>query len=31
VEFDPPEEDDPGGAEAGWIGVAFLQRIEEDD
>jgi hypothetical protein len=30
VEFDPPEEDDPGGAEADWIGVAYLQRIEED-
>lgn len=30
VEFDPPEEDDPGGAEADWIGVAFLQRIEEE-
>ena len=31
VEFDPPEEDDPGGAEADWIDVAFLQRIEGDD
>jgi len=30
VEFDPPEEDDPGGAEADWIRVAFLQRIEEE-
>jgi hypothetical protein len=31
VEFDPPEDDDPGGAEADWIGVAYLQRIQEDD
>ena len=31
VEFDPPEEDDPGGAEADWISVALLQRIQEDD
>jgi hypothetical protein len=31
VEFDPPEEDDPGGAEADWIDVVLLQRIEEDD
>ena len=30
VEFDPPEDDDPGGAEADWISVALLQRIEED-
>jgi hypothetical protein len=29
VEFDPPEDDDPGGAEADWIRVALLQRIEE--
>jgi hypothetical protein len=31
VEFDPPEEDDPGGAEGDWVGVAFLRRIEADD
>lgn len=31
VEFDPPEEDDPGGAEGDWIGVAFLKRIDEDN
>jgi hypothetical protein len=30
VEFDPPEDDDSGAAEADWIRVAFLQRIEED-
>jgi len=31
VDFDPPEDDDPGGAEADWIDVALLQRIEADD
>ncbi len=30
VEFDPPDDDDPGGAEADWIGVASLQRIEDE-
>jgi len=31
VDFDPPEDDSPGGAEADWIDVALLQRIEADD
>ena len=30
VEFDPPEEDDPGGAESDWIGVASLLQIEDE-
>lgn len=30
VEFDPPEDEDPDGAETGWIDVAYLRRIQDD-